>query len=111
MVSQAIMLALAGVPGIYVHSLFGSSNDYIGVEETGRARSINRQTWLRAEIEAVLHDMPGIRDCAIFGIPDEEFGECLCAHIDVDPDTIHNEDEVREWLRERIAGFKVPGPP
>ncbi len=53
--------------------------------------------------------MPGIRDCAIFGIPDEEFGESLCAHIDVDPDTIRNEEEVREWLRKRVAGFKVPG--
>jgi sucrose phosphorylase len=52
--SQAIMLALAGLPGIYVHSLFGSHNDHVGVEETGRARSINRQKWLRAEIEAVL---------------------------------------------------------
>ncbi len=54
MTSQAIMLTMVGVPGIYVHSLFGSANDYIGVEETGRTRSINRQKWLRAEIEAVL---------------------------------------------------------
>lgn len=52
--SQAIMLAMAGVPGIYVHSLFGSANDYVGMEETGRARTINRQKWLRGEVEAVL---------------------------------------------------------
>jgi sucrose phosphorylase len=37
-----------------VHSLFGSHNDHIGVKETGRARSINREKWLRAEVEAVL---------------------------------------------------------
>jgi len=63
--SQAIMLAMAGVPGVYVHSLFGSSNDHIGVEETGRARSINRQKWLRAEIEAVLAN-PASRSNKVF---------------------------------------------
>lgn len=41
--SQAIMLMLRGVPGIYVHSLVGSENWREGVEETGRNRTINRQ--------------------------------------------------------------------
>jgi sucrose phosphorylase len=65
MASQAIMLALVGTPGIYIHSLFGSSNDLIGVEETGRARAINRQKWLRAEVEAVLAN-PNSRSYKIF---------------------------------------------
>ena len=43
LVSQAIALAMQGVPGIYFHSLFGSRNDNAGVEQTGRYRSINRQ--------------------------------------------------------------------
>jgi sucrose phosphorylase len=43
MVSQAIMLALAGIPGIYFNSLIGAANWYEGVEQTGRARTINRQ--------------------------------------------------------------------
>ncbi|MCB0177125.1 MAG: sugar phosphorylase [Anaerolineae bacterium] len=63
--SQAIMLALAGVPGIYVHSLFGSSNDYAGMAETGRARTINRQKWLRGELEAVLAN-PASRSYQVF---------------------------------------------
>jgi glycosidase len=41
--SQAIMLALQGVPGIYFHSLFGSRNWIEGVAQTGRRRTINRQ--------------------------------------------------------------------
>jgi glucosylglycerate phosphorylase len=53
--SQVIMLSLAGVPGIYVHSLFGSSNCVPCVQESGRARSINREkfdyTTLQAELE------------------------------------------------------------
>ena len=35
-----------------------------------------------AEIEAVLHSLPGVHDCAVFGIPDEEFGEALMAVVE-----------------------------
>jgi len=41
--AQAIMLAFKGVPGIYIHSLLGSSNYYAGVEKTGVNREINRE--------------------------------------------------------------------
>ncbi|MBN1427956.1 MAG: sugar phosphorylase [Anaerolineae bacterium] len=51
MVSQAIMLAVIGVPGIYFHSLFGSRGWPEGVEITGRARTVNRQKLERAELE------------------------------------------------------------
>jgi sucrose phosphorylase len=54
--AQAIMLALAGMPGIYIHSLFGSPNDHNGVTQTGRYRSINRKKWQQDEIEAQLAD-------------------------------------------------------
>jgi len=40
--SQAILLALPGVPGIYIHSLIGSENDRRAVEESGIKRRINR---------------------------------------------------------------------
>jgi glucosylglycerate phosphorylase len=43
MASQEIMLALKGVPGIYIHSLLGSGNDLEGVNETGIKRKINRK--------------------------------------------------------------------
>lgn len=57
--SQAIMLSLAGVPGIYVHSLFGSRNCHRCVEERGYPRAINREkfglddvvSWLRDETD------------------------------------------------------------
>lgn len=61
-----------------------------------------------AEIEAVLYEMPAVRDCAVFGIPDEEYGESLAAHIEVDGGFTVTADEVRDFLRERLAGFKVP---
>ena len=40
--SQAIALAMPGVPAIYIHSLLGSRNDLAAVERTGQKRSINR---------------------------------------------------------------------
>ena len=54
--SQAILLALAGVPGIYVHGLFGSRNCHTCFAETGRARSLNRHKFDRAALEATLAD-------------------------------------------------------
>ena len=61
MVSQAIMLALRGVPAIYVHSLFGSRNYPAGIEATGRYRSINREKFRRADLEAALADPDDVR--------------------------------------------------
>ena len=61
-----------------------------------------------AEIEAVLHGMPGVHDCAVFGVPSEEFGEALAAAIQPDPGAAVDPEEVRAWLRARIADYKVP---
>ena len=52
--SQAIMLALRGVPGIYLHSLLGSRGWPEGVQETGRYRTINRQKLNRHQVELEL---------------------------------------------------------
>jgi long-chain acyl-CoA synthetase len=61
-----------------------------------------------AEIEAELHKMPLVADCAVFGVPDEEFGEAVCAVIQPDPGAVIEPDAVRQFLRARIAGYKVP---
>lgn len=61
MVSQAIMLSLTGVPGIYFHSLFGSRNDRQSALDSGINRRINRQKFTRAELEASLADGRSLR--------------------------------------------------
>ena len=61
-----------------------------------------------AEIEMALLAMPGVRDCAVFGIPDEDLGEKLCAHIELDPEMPVDAAEITAFLRERLADFKVP---
>jgi glycosidase len=60
-VSQAIMLSLAGVPGIYAHSLLGSRSWREGVALTGRNRSINRQKLDRATLVRELADPTSLR--------------------------------------------------
>lgn len=61
-----------------------------------------------AEIESVLIQCPGVRDCAVFGIPDEEFGESLAAAIEPESGSELTADGVRAYLAERIARYKVP---
>ena len=52
--AHAIMLGMEGIPGIYIHSLLGTSNDYEKVANTGQNRSINRKRWDFNELEALL---------------------------------------------------------
>lgn len=66
MVAQAIMLSLAGVPGIYFHSLFGSRNDRAGALQSGINRRINRQKLTRAELEGDLAEAGSLR-ARVFG--------------------------------------------
>ncbi|MCX4190013.1 sugar phosphorylase [Methylophaga sp. OBS3] len=56
--AHGIMLALEGVPGIYIHSLLATSNDYQRVESLGYARAINRHQWQDDDIRKRLqqHD-------------------------------------------------------
>lgn len=61
-----------------------------------------------AEIEGEILKMPGVADCAVFGIPDADFGEALCAVVQPQPSTSLTPEEVRSFLRERVARYKVP---
>jgi len=65
--SQAIMLSLRGVPGIYFHSLFGSQNWLDGVKKTGRNRSINREKLDLQKLEKELSDRKSLRHQVFMG--------------------------------------------
>jgi len=69
--SQAIMLALRGIPAVYFHSLVGTANDYRGVKATGRARSINRRKYAADELRRILAD------------PDSESARVFTAYRDL----------------------------
>jgi len=61
-----------------------------------------------AEIEAALHAVPGVHDCAVFGIPDEEFGEALMAVVEPQPGVTLDISGIRARLRTALADYKVP---
>jgi len=61
-----------------------------------------------AEIEACLQSLEGVRDCAVFGIPDEEFGEVLAAHIELNDAAQLSAEAVRAHVRARLARYKTP---
>lgn len=60
------------------------------------------------EIEHELIQMPGVQDCAVFGIPNEEFGESLAAAIQLMDGSTLSAEDVTSWLAPRIAKYKLP---
>jgi fatty-acyl-CoA synthase len=60
------------------------------------------------EIEEFLYTHEGIADVSVVGVPDERYGEELCAWVVARPGAELNEDAVREYCRGRLAHFKVP---
>lgn len=61
-----------------------------------------------AEIESVLVGMPGVADCAVFGIPDAEMGESVAAAIQPQLGVQLGTESVVAWLKPRIALYKIP---
>lgn len=52
--AHSIMFGLEGIPGIYIHSLLGTGNDYEKVKNTSHNRSINRHKWDYNELQEQL---------------------------------------------------------
>jgi long-chain acyl-CoA synthetase len=61
-----------------------------------------------AEIEAVAVSLPGVADCAVFGIPDAEFGESLLMLVEPQAGHALDVETVRHHLAEHLASYKVP---
>lgn len=61
-----------------------------------------------AEIEHHLMQYPGVADCAVFGVPDPEFGERLLGLVQPAPEVVLDVEDAMRWLSARIARYKVP---
>ena len=61
-----------------------------------------------AEIEGTILEMPEVDDCAVFGVPDEEWGEAIKVAIVRKNATELNAEAVKAHCRKSLAGFKIP---
>ncbi|GAB2753675.1 long-chain fatty acid--CoA ligase [Salinifilum aidingensis] len=61
-----------------------------------------------AEVEAVLLELPGVAECAVFGVPDETWGEVGRAALTLEEDCELSEQDLVGHLAERLAKYKVP---
>ena len=60
------------------------------------------------EIEEFLYRHPQVQDVQVVGVPDEKYGEELCAWIIAKPGTSPTEDDIRAFCKGQIAHYKVP---
>ena len=60
------------------------------------------------EIEDVIESMPQVKECAVVGVPDKEFGESVKAYIVLNPGAKLTDDEVIAYCKEKLASFKKP---
>jgi long-chain acyl-CoA synthetase len=60
------------------------------------------------EVEEVLYQHPKIRDAAVIGEEDKLRGEAVVAYIVLKEGETASEDEILRWLKERLAGYKIP---
>ncbi|MFN2259768.1 MAG: class I adenylate-forming enzyme family protein [Parasphingopyxis sp.] len=61
-----------------------------------------------SEVENALYDHPAVTDAALIGLPHKTLGEEPAAVVHLAPGESASEAELQGWVRERLAGFKVP---
>ena len=59
------------------------------------------------EIEDVLRRHPQIKECAVIGIPDKEWGEIVGASLITTNETVDFE-QIKKWLKELLPAYKIP---
>ena len=61
-----------------------------------------------AEVEQAVMEHPLVQDCAVFGLPDDKWGERVTAVVQLRPDATVDLDELRDFVRQRVGGVKAP---
>ena len=93
------------------------TGDIATIDEDGYCRIVGRSKDMiirggenisPREIEEFLYQHPGVRDVAVVGVPDDRYGEAVCACIILRPGVNCDEDEILDFCRDKIAHYKIP---
>jgi long-chain acyl-CoA synthetase len=60
------------------------------------------------EVEDAIYQHPGVQECAVFGVPSEQWGEAVHAVVVPKPGVSLTAEDIIEHCRSRIAGYKLP---
>ncbi|MDC1131261.1 class I adenylate-forming enzyme family protein [Gammaproteobacteria bacterium] len=60
------------------------------------------------EVETAIYLHPSVQEAAVFGIPEERLGETLCVAICLKPSMELSEQELKDFLHDKLAAFKIP---
>lgn len=60
------------------------------------------------EIEEFIYTNENVQDVSVFGVPDDKYGEEICAWIKLKDNMIASEDEIKAFCKDSIAHYKVP---
>ena len=60
------------------------------------------------EVEAVIYEHPAVREAAVFGIPDEQWGELVTACVVLKSGTVLTANDLISYCRRSLASYKVP---
>ncbi len=94
-----------------------ASGDIAILDEEGFCRIVGRlkdmlirggENIFPREIEEFLYTHPKIEEAEVFGVPDDKYGEQVCAWIKLKEGETATAEEIREFCKGRIAHFKIP---
>ena len=60
------------------------------------------------EVEATIYEIPEVKEAAVFGIPDEKWGEVVAAAVVLRPGSTLSAEVLKQYCKTRIASYKVP---
>lgn len=91
--------------------------DYARIEEGGKVTLLGRgsncvntggEKVYPEEVEMAIKGHPAVYDCLVVGIPDEKFGQAVAAVVELREDATLELDDLREFLRAHLSGYKLP---
>jgi len=103
--SQAVALAMKGIPAVYIHSITGTQNYKDGVEATGRNRTINRLKWQEEELLHILEDRESMQSTIFYRYSDmlRRRSEHLAFHPSSRQEILSLNDMVFGFIREDLT--------